>query len=152
MVPDLVRDSTFGQLVNWASNGRLFPYPDQRPGYVVPARYLGPSSSSASPIPRTTTDDSAYSSSTATAPPPPTPSGAVTLVNEPGVCPEKAEGGGGKADLDLEKQAAPVEPTKEPEPAASYPYLVDWEENDPDRPLCVSSSLFLSPVDGNTTC
>ncbi|GAA6055187.1 hypothetical protein JCM3770_002226, partial [Rhodotorula araucariae] len=26
---DIVRDSTFGQLVNWASKGRLLPYADQ---------------------------------------------------------------------------------------------------------------------------
>ncbi|KAK4331729.1 Fluconazole resistance protein 1 [Rhodotorula toruloides] len=132
MAPDLVRDSTFGQLVNWASGGRLFPYADQRPGYVVPKRYLQPSASStpASPIPRTTTDDSTYSSATL----PPTPSGAVTLVNEPGVCRAQKDDEG-RADLDLEKQAAPVEPSKEPEPAAPYPFLVDWEENDPDRPL-----------------
>lgn len=142
MAPDLVRDSTFGQLVNWASNGRLLPYADQRPGYVVPQRYLQPSASTsptpASPIPRSTTDDSTYSSAT--------PSGAVTLVNEPGVCPAHKDDDEGKADLDLEKQAAPVEPTKEPEPAAPYPFLVDWEENDPDRPLCVPRSLPLDAL------
>ncbi|KAJ6465173.1 major facilitator superfamily domain-containing protein [Mycena vitilis] len=37
---DIIRDSTFGQIVNYLSNGRLLPYVDQRPGYVVPARYL----------------------------------------------------------------------------------------------------------------
>nr|GAT43112.1 benomyl methotrexate resistance protein [Mycena chlorophos] len=40
MVADLIRDSTFGQIVNFASKGRIFPYPEQKPGYVVPARYL----------------------------------------------------------------------------------------------------------------
>ncbi|BGP30838.1 hypothetical protein JCM10296v2_002597 [Rhodotorula toruloides] len=119
MAPGLVRDSTFAQLVNCASNGRLFPDADQRPGYVVPPA-----------IPRTTTDDSTYSSATS----PPAPSGAVTFVNEPGVCPAHKEDEG-RADLDLEKQAAPVEPAKEPEPAAPYPFLVGWEENDPDRPF-----------------
>lgn len=40
MVADVVRDSTAGLLLNWASNGRIFPFPEQRPGYTVPARYL----------------------------------------------------------------------------------------------------------------
>ncbi|KAF7289675.1 Benomyl methotrexate resistance protein [Mycena chlorophos] len=40
MVADLIRDSTFGQIANFASKGRIFPYPEQKPGYVVPARYL----------------------------------------------------------------------------------------------------------------
>ncbi|KAJ7802222.1 major facilitator superfamily domain-containing protein [Mycena olivaceomarginata] len=33
MVQDLFRDSTIGQIVNYLSNGRLLPYPEQRPGY-----------------------------------------------------------------------------------------------------------------------
>ncbi|KAF7302366.1 Benomyl methotrexate resistance protein [Mycena chlorophos] len=45
MVADLIRDSTLGQLVNFLSNGRFLPYPEQRPGYVVPKRYLLPAKS-----------------------------------------------------------------------------------------------------------
>ncbi len=37
---DLVRESTFGQFVNWITNGRLLPYRDQKPDYQVPERYL----------------------------------------------------------------------------------------------------------------
>lgn len=37
MVPDLIRDAPFGRLVNYVSDGRFFPYPDQRPGYVFSA-------------------------------------------------------------------------------------------------------------------
>ncbi|KAJ7128081.1 major facilitator superfamily domain-containing protein [Mycena filopes] len=44
MVSDLFRDSTIGQIINYASNGRLLPYPEQRPDYVVPKRFLLPSS------------------------------------------------------------------------------------------------------------
>ncbi|KAF7349203.1 MFS general substrate transporter [Mycena sanguinolenta] len=44
MVQDLIRDSTIGQIVNYVSGGRLLPYPEQRPGYVLPRRFLLPSS------------------------------------------------------------------------------------------------------------
>ncbi|KAJ7833122.1 putative caffeine resistance protein [Mycena olivaceomarginata] len=44
MVQDLIRDSTIGQIVNYVSGGRLLPYPEQRPGYVVPKHFLLPSS------------------------------------------------------------------------------------------------------------
>ncbi|KAJ7642040.1 putative caffeine resistance protein [Roridomyces roridus] len=37
---DLIRDSTIGQIINYASRGRFLPYADQRPEYVVPSRYL----------------------------------------------------------------------------------------------------------------
>ncbi|KAH9478397.1 Caffeine resistance protein 5 [Psilocybe cubensis] len=33
---DIFRDSTFGSLLNTLSNGRLFPYPEQRPDWVLP--------------------------------------------------------------------------------------------------------------------
>ncbi|ORY62710.1 major facilitator superfamily domain-containing protein, partial [Leucosporidium creatinivorum] len=36
---DILRDSTLGQLINYFSRGRLLPYADQRPGYILPARY-----------------------------------------------------------------------------------------------------------------
>ncbi|KAJ7286871.1 major facilitator superfamily domain-containing protein [Mycena rebaudengoi] len=44
MVQDLIRDSTVGQIINYISGGRFLPYPEQRPGYVVPRRFLLPSS------------------------------------------------------------------------------------------------------------
>ncbi|KAJ7029246.1 hypothetical protein C8F04DRAFT_1117073 [Mycena alexandri] len=44
MVQDLIRDSTIGQIVNYLSHGRFLPYPEQRPDYVVPKRFLLPSS------------------------------------------------------------------------------------------------------------
>ncbi|KAJ6499548.1 major facilitator superfamily domain-containing protein [Mycena vitilis] len=40
MVQDLLRDSTIGQIVNYLSSGRLLPYPEQRPDYVVPKHFL----------------------------------------------------------------------------------------------------------------
>lgn len=40
MTPDIFRDSTVGQILNFVSRGRILPFPDQRPGFVVPSRYL----------------------------------------------------------------------------------------------------------------
>ncbi|KAH9477360.1 Caffeine resistance protein 5 [Psilocybe cubensis] len=34
---DIFRDSTVGALINYATNGRLFPFPDQRPEWQLPA-------------------------------------------------------------------------------------------------------------------
>ncbi|KAJ7168339.1 major facilitator superfamily domain-containing protein [Mycena crocata] len=45
MGKDLIRDSTIGQFVNYVSGGRLLPYADQRPGYVIPSHFLPPVSS-----------------------------------------------------------------------------------------------------------
>ncbi|KAJ7207042.1 major facilitator superfamily domain-containing protein [Mycena pura] len=44
MVQDLIRDSTIGQIVNYLSSGRLLPYPEQRPDYIVPEHFLIPPS------------------------------------------------------------------------------------------------------------
>ncbi|KAK0490269.1 major facilitator superfamily domain-containing protein [Armillaria novae-zelandiae] len=44
MVQDIIRDSTIGQAINYISNGRIFPYADQRPEFVVPPHFLLPSS------------------------------------------------------------------------------------------------------------
>lgn len=38
---DLVRDSFAGQIVRRCGGKRLLPYPDERPDYVIPLRYLG---------------------------------------------------------------------------------------------------------------
>ena len=127
MVADIVRDSTFGQIVNYLSKGRYFPYADQRPDYVVPSRYL--KNDSSPKFPRTTSES-----------PTVVTSGAPTLVNDPGICTEIADANKEAFDihpehrLDAEKALAAVpEPVKEGE--APYPWLVEFEENDPDRPL-----------------
>jgi MFS transporter, DHA1 family, multidrug resistance protein len=39
MVADILRDSTIGQFINFISNGKLLPYPEQQPNFVVPARF-----------------------------------------------------------------------------------------------------------------
>lgn len=122
MVADIIRDSTFGQLVNWASKGRFFPYADQRPDYIVPARYLP----HASPL---------DSSSTLEARSPTPKSREETLVNAPGTC---AEIKTSKTDVDVEKQVLESVGAQTPTPPA-YEYLVEFEENDPDKPMCVLS-------------
>lgn len=43
---DILRESTVGELVNYASGGRILPYPDQRPDFVVPEKFLASSSMS----------------------------------------------------------------------------------------------------------
>lgn len=40
---DIIRESTVGELLNRASGGRILPYPDQRPDFVIPERYLASS-------------------------------------------------------------------------------------------------------------
>ncbi|ORY74280.1 putative caffeine resistance protein [Leucosporidium creatinivorum] len=112
---DILRDSTVGQLLNFASRGKLCSYPEQRPGYLVPSRFLV----SSAPTTSQGDDEDHF---------PRTPSGACTLVNAPGTIttPKGVEG-------DLEK-GVDVAPEVNAEKAVPYPYLVDWEENDPDNP------------------
>ncbi|GJN87518.1 hypothetical protein Rhopal_000469-T1 [Rhodotorula paludigena] len=127
MVADIVRDSTFGQLVNWASKGRFFPYADQRADYVVPEKYLRRRNSATgspldSPFPRTFSE-------------------APTLVGEQPAAPKDAD--------DIEKQKAlSTEPSPEQPPSARYPWLVDFDEDDQDRPLNWSSRkrLFVASL------
>ncbi|KAJ7184383.1 major facilitator superfamily domain-containing protein [Mycena filopes] len=45
MVNDLIRDATFGQWVHYLSGGRLFSYPEERPGYVIPPHLIRPARS-----------------------------------------------------------------------------------------------------------
>ena len=51
---DLLRDSTFGQFINWLTDGRLLPYRDQKLDYQIPKKYLSvhEDSSSKSPSPQ----------------------------------------------------------------------------------------------------
>ncbi|GAA5852758.1 hypothetical protein JCM8547_002618 [Rhodosporidiobolus lusitaniae] len=127
MVYDIVRDSQAGFLVNYFSSGRLFPYDDQRSDYVVPERYLAKSaSSSQSTFPRTLSEAPTLVSS----PTSPSSPGAdnSTLVGEAGVCPALED----KLGNDIEKQTPTVD---SPAPVVEkYRWLVEFEENDQDRP------------------
>ncbi|BGP30830.1 hypothetical protein JCM10296v2_002587 [Rhodotorula toruloides] len=118
MVADIIRDSTFGQLVNWASRGRYFLYADQRPDYIVPARYLPHASPLDSP-----------SRLEARSPTP--KSREETLVNAPDLKTPKT-------DVDVEKQVVESVGAQTPTPPV-YEYLVEFEENDPDKRMNWSS-------------
>ena len=112
---DIIRDSTFGQLVNYFSSASLMPYADQRPGYVLPARFRLSSSSS---LPAHPGDNS---------------SGARTLVNFEGVIKPHDENEAEKAML-KEQGFAPHE--------SQSPFLVDGDgDDDPDNPW---SAMFHS--------
>ncbi|GAA5868162.1 hypothetical protein JCM1840_006163 [Sporobolomyces johnsonii] len=37
---DIFRDAPLGQVLNWASGGKILPYREERPDYQVPERYL----------------------------------------------------------------------------------------------------------------
>ncbi|KAJ6485534.1 major facilitator superfamily domain-containing protein [Mycena sanguinolenta] len=132
---DLLRDATIGQVVNYLSNGRLLPYPDQRPGYVVPKRFL---------------NASLHQNSKEVG------SDAVTLCGEDSEkkrragsnTPARLSGVDGvtfaattPSPAELERASTPAtlttpgDPDKQTlEDAIPDPYLIDWEENDPDNP------------------
>ncbi|KAJ7646873.1 major facilitator superfamily domain-containing protein [Roridomyces roridus] len=105
MVYDLIRDSTVGQLINRASKGRFLSYPEQRADYVVPARYLLPSSELAEEKPQVSS-------------PPDTAVKRESTIST-------------LAAVDVESQKKQIgEETSIPDP-----YLVDWDgELDPENP------------------
>ncbi|KAJ6531380.1 major facilitator superfamily domain-containing protein [Mycena vulgaris] len=123
MVQDLIRDSTIGQIINYISSGRLLPYPEQRPGYVVPKHFLLPSSERKIP------DAVAFD--------------AVTLCGDS--CDKTKEGSTASSPpdteikrevtastlaLDLESQHKQVDDSDIPDP-----YLVGWDgDSDPENP------------------
>ena len=57
-VPDIIRDSFFGQIIYHASGRRLLQYPEERPDFILPERYAHTrpprSSRTASPTPEVT--------------------------------------------------------------------------------------------------
>lgn len=139
---DLVRDSIIGQAINKLSSGRLLPYPDQRPGYQIPERYLRPSLGQKATIteegiPEKKLGVSSFISSPAPshspAPsrpitPPRSPSNASARTLTRGL-PTPRVSSIEDGDLTYEKGdlIAAQEPTD--------PYLVGWNgPNDPDNP------------------
>lgn len=86
MAPEMLRDSTFGQILNWASDGKLLQYPEQRPGFVVPSRYLTSNGTTRAPSLRTLVDQDPSPDSKKKTPP---PSGTITPIEGLAV-PERA--------------------------------------------------------------
>ncbi|KAJ7114080.1 major facilitator superfamily domain-containing protein [Mycena epipterygia] len=123
---DLLRDSTVGQIVNYVSKGRLLPYADQRPGYVVPARFLALSERK----PKETGSDVA------------------TLCDEDREKKKMVSGTTTPAATELDRVSTLVTATavealeKQLTDKAGEirdPYLIDWEEDDQDNPRNWSS-------------
>lgn len=175
MVPDIFRDATFGQFLNKVSNGRIFPFEDQKPGYVIPKKYLiQPPSTPVTtatvddPSAQTTTTDpslgpqlsqqSSQSGSTLvdrTRTPSPSSENPIPppiktpqrkqreSFNEHNRKAWKTEKQRQKAlsqstSVDEQRGGKPRakddEESEEKEPP-TYQYLVDWEEDDPDKPI-----------------
>ncbi|PBK69021.1 MFS general substrate transporter [Armillaria solidipes] len=117
MVQDIFRDSTIGQAINYISNGRFFPYADQRPDFEVPPHFLLPSSQRPSTIVSPDSDATTLcgdlEKSTGTSTP------GVQLTRESTLA----------VDIDAEKQ-------KQIDAAlGSDPYIVGWYgDNDQDNP------------------
>lgn len=128
---DILRESTVGEILNRVSGGRILPYPDQRPDFVIPKRYLATSSppSGSAPITR------AASSATLAADRNSVASGVT------------AAGHGGRADVEVEKAnrpqsdatleagPEPIEGGAEKSPETKGFQVVDWYgEDDPENP------------------
>ncbi|KAF7320811.1 Caffeine resistance [Mycena chlorophos] len=116
MVADLFRDAPIGQIINWLSNGRLLPFPEQRLGYEAPRRYLLPAKvvgdAPASDAATLCGGKSEDGSKTLTAPELKRQSTLVAMMD------------------DLEKQQADVDNGPIPDP-----YLVGWDgDSDPENP------------------
>ena len=168
MVADLVRDSSFGQLVNWLSNGRYCPYADQKPGYVIPERYLLPAGERRAEQPKANFAGALVGSAStrvsngAEDEPRGTRSATQTLVEEPGVqeqkdavskLPSSSPAASATVGNDLDNPQEPQDldaaekgygsgtkgEVSTEDGVTEYPWLVDFEENDPDRPLNWSS-------------
>lgn len=127
---DILRESTVGEILNRISGGRILPYPDQRPDFVIPERYLATFSpaSASTPITRvasaTTLEDrhSAVSGVTATA-----------IHGKAAAEKEKVDGP--QSDLMLEAGPQPTETVLEQLPDTKGFTVVDWYgDDDPENP------------------
>ncbi|KAJ6621478.1 major facilitator superfamily domain-containing protein [Mycena sp. CBHHK59/15] len=135
---DIIRDSTVGQIINWLSRGRLLPNADQRPGYVVPARFLVAPSQRKNEV----------------------GSDATTLCGEDGEKKKLPSGASTPAAPKLKREStltadeAPQKQLMDDTGDIPDPFLVDWEDDDPDNPrnwsfkkrafvaLCISLLTF----------
>lgn len=126
MVRDILREAPFGQIVNRLSHGKLFPYEDQRPGYVVPERYLEKKQALSTASTLAGTEQRRASSE----------------LGDKHQAASSDSGGDPEKQVGNETEAAPQPSSKALEKS---PYLVEFGENDPDNPkrvprLCASPS------------
>ncbi|KAJ7136158.1 major facilitator superfamily domain-containing protein [Mycena epipterygia] len=123
MVQDLIRDSTIGQIINYLSSGRLLPYPEQRPGYVVPKHFLLPSSERKD-------SDAVASDAVTLCGDAATLCGDASKISSPSDIEIKRESTASTA-VDLESQKKQVDDAT----AFPDPYLVGWNgDSDPENP------------------
>ncbi|VVT58120.1 uncharacterized protein SAPINGB_P006047 [Magnusiomyces paraingens] len=142
MAPDLIRDSVAGNLINWLSNGKLLPYPEQRPDFVVPDKYLtdppqvlqeklaslSPTASLEQPSPALFTTRSQESPSISSS----------SLRKEEEESPRVYEAVDEERDLGILPQKS-LDPLAQPDDSRSIDHgqfiVVDWYDlNDPDNP------------------
>ncbi|KAL0574441.1 hypothetical protein V5O48_007504, partial [Marasmius crinis-equi] len=135
---DLVRDAVIGQIINYLSGGRLLSYPEQKPEYQVPARYLStsrlsPASTAAGIISETKHEsltEKKHESQLNGG------SDSATVVDHAPLAPTHRPG---SAEDSNTLTDATANPSKDPEQGQDA-FLVDWDgPNDPDNPKNWSS-------------
>ncbi|KAJ7803201.1 major facilitator superfamily domain-containing protein [Mycena olivaceomarginata] len=131
---DLIRDATIGQVINYLSRGRLLPYADQRPGYVVPKRFLKASEAGSDTTTLCGEDYEKKKQSRGTNTP--ALERTDTTATLTGVERFRAPGGKTPAPSEPERPSTPATLTTPGDGVVDIPdpYLIDWEENDPDNP------------------
>ncbi|KDE03972.1 hypothetical protein MVLG_05541 [Microbotryum lychnidis-dioicae p1A1 Lamole] len=162
MAPDIIRDSTIGQLFNRLTRGHFLPFADQRPHYVLPERYRA--ALDASTV-RDPFDDNAAAASIdgsrsnrsvsslqdiaeeeeedSTGERDPDPPQVVldfdtgrVSVEHPTSPPAPPVPRILISDIDIDKGNANEEAARpSPAPLVKNPFLVEFEDNDPDRPM-----------------
>lgn len=124
MVADLIRDSTVGQLINWASGGQYLPYAEQQPGFEIPSHLLLPSKRPSAPT-YDTSDNATICNDLEETP-------------KCGLTPQTESKRESTIAVDPETQKTMDDSTG----TLPNPYLVDWYgDDDPDNPM---SGLFIS--------
>lgn len=119
---DILRESMVGEYLNRFSGGRILPYPDERPDYVVPEQYLTTYTPPSSSAPVTRAASSA------------------TLGGKDDAYPSCEGGGCEKCDAltsDSKLEARSAEPSVSEKIALDTKgyQLVDWyDEHDPENP------------------
>lgn len=147
---DLIRDSSLGQLVNKASLGRLLPYADQKPDYVLPDRYRYPVSAtntihnnaSTTTVPK---QEGMSAQATRQSSPDPAPTLArnsfMDTKNVPGVTRDAEEGDTLAESIRENVTKEKLDPQLEP---SANPFLVDWDgPDDPENPRLYPFSNLL---------
>lgn len=123
MVYDLLRDSSFGLIVNYASGGRLFSFVEERAGFAVPSSLAQVNEKSFRPRSKSTSESIATQ---------PASRPASERFESPDM-PSKAE------VTDHSKRESTIVNEPVGDEKEHDPYLVTWYgDDDPDNPMYVS--------------